>query len=110
MAKTMNPYTPKVQIKKPKPKKERGYGQASEGRTRKQAGGIHDPRNKLTTAQKRFYGGKQRDFTPLSQNDPDRNVRKKRPGGFSKGGRVAKAHGGSVASRLSKAGPVGKPN
>ena len=28
----------------------------------------------------------------------------------SKGGRVGKAHGGSVASRLSKAGPVGKPN
>ena len=29
---------------------------------------------------------------------------------FSKGGRVGKAHGGSVSSRLSKAGPVGKPN
>ena len=28
---------------------------------------------------------------------------------FSKGGRVGKSHGG-VASRLSKAGPVGKPN
>ena len=95
---------------RPKPKKkQRGYGQASEGRTKKQGGGIHDPRNKLTTAQKRFYGGKQRDFTPLSQNDPDRNVRKKRPGGYSQGGRVAKSHGG-VASRLSKAGPVANPN
>ena len=29
---------------------------------------------------------------------------------FSKGGRVGKAHGGSVSSRLSKSGPVGKPN
>ena len=44
-----------VTLTKPKPKKQRGYGQASEGRTRK-------------------------------------------------------AHGGSVASRLSKAGPVAKPN
>ena len=42
---------------KPKPKKQRGYGQASEGRTRKAGGGS-----------------------------------------------------GSVASRLSKAGPVAKPN
>ena len=32
------------------------------------------------------------------------------PGGYATGGRVAKAHGGSVSSRLSKAGPVGKPN
>ena len=29
---------------------------------------------------------------------------------FSKGGRVAKSHGGSVSSRLSKSGPVAKPN
>ena len=29
---------------------------------------------------------------------------------FSKGGRVGKSHGGSVSSRLSKSGPVGKPN
>ena len=29
---------------------------------------------------------------------------------FSKGGRVGKAHGGSVSSRLSKSGPVAKPN
>ena len=29
---------------------------------------------------------------------------------FSKGGRVRKSHGGSVSSRLSKSGPVAKPN
>ena len=29
---------------------------------------------------------------------------------FSKGGRVGKSHGGSVSSRLSKSGPVAKPN
>ena len=29
---------------------------------------------------------------------------------FSKGGRVGKSHGGSVSTRLSSAGPVGKPN
>ena len=29
---------------------------------------------------------------------------------FSKGGRVGKSHGGSVSTRLSGAGPVGKPN
>jgi len=74
-------------------------------RTKKQGGGIHDPRNKLTTAQKRFYGGKQRAFSPSNPNiglEPDRNVRKKRPGGFSKGG--------SVRTRLSSGGPVAKPN
>ena len=35
---------------------------------------------------------------------------KREPGGYSQGGRVAKAHGGSVSSRLSKAGPIGKAN
>ena len=32
------------------------------------------------------------------------------PWGGSKGGRVGKSSGGSVSSRLSKAGPVGKAN
>ena len=32
------------------------------------------------------------------------------PWGGSKGGRVGKSSGGSVSTRLSKAGPVGKPN
>ena len=34
----------------------------------------------------------------------------KGPWGGSEGGRVGKSSGGSVSSRLSKAGPVGKPN
>ena len=98
-------------------KKKRGYGQASEGRTRKAKGagiaGIHDPRHKLTKAQKLYWGSLQRDAMPSNPNiglEPDRNVRKKRPGGMATGGRVRKSSGGSVASRLSKAGPVAKPN
>ena len=95
-------------------KKKRGYGQASEGRTRKQAGGLYDPRTNLTTAQRKFISSKQREAGATPSNPAwegkDRNVRKKRPGGMATGGRVAKAHGGSVSSRLSKAGPVGKPN
>ena len=80
-------------------------------RTKKQGGGIHDPRHKLTTAQKKFYGSKQREAgaTPLQLSVKDKNVRKKRPGGFATGGRVGKSSGG-VASRLSKAGPVANPN
>jgi hypothetical protein len=110
MGTTKNPLGPKLPRvtltpPKPKPKKQRGYGQASEGRTKKQAGGINDPRNKLTTAQKRFYGGKMRDFSPSNPNiglEPDKNVRTKRPGGFSKGG--------SIRAKLSSGGPVAKPN
>ena len=34
----------------------------------------------------------------------------KPPWGGSKGGRVGKSSGGSVSSRLSKSGPVAKPN
>ena len=59
MAKTMNPYTPIVKIKKSKPQLTKKTGQ--------------------------------------------------RPGDYATGGRVGKSSGG-VASRLSKSGPVGKPN
>jgi hypothetical protein len=83
-------------------------------RTKKQAGGLYDPRQNLTTAQKKFYSSKQREAGATPSNPAwegkDRNVRKKRPGGFATGGRVAKSSGGSVSSRLSKAGPVAKPN
>ena len=83
-------------------------------RTKKQAGGLYDPRQNLTTAQKKFYSSKQREAGSTPSNPAwegkDRNVRKKRPGGFATGGRVAKSSGGSVSSRLSKAGPVAKPN
>ena len=35
---------------------------------------------------------------------------KREPGGYATGGRVAKSSGGTVSSRLSKAGPIAKPN
>ena len=35
---------------------------------------------------------------------------KREPGGYATGGRVSKSSGGSVSSRLSKSGPVAKPN
>ena len=60
MAKTMNPYTPIVKIKKSKPQLTKKTGQ--------------------------------------------------RPGDYATGGRVTKSSGGSVSARLSKSGPVGKPN
>ena len=92
-------------------------------RTKKQAGGqtkFQQAYSKLTPAQKqsdtmKMYlanrGGRKASGKPsLATNTGEpTNTRKKRPGGFSKGGRVAKFSGG-VASRLSKAGPVAKPN
>ena len=39
-------YDEAAKIPKPKPKKQRGYGQASEGRTRKKAGGEVMPKAK----------------------------------------------------------------
>ena len=33
-----------------------------------------------------------------------------RPGDYATGGRVTKSSGGSVSARLSKSGPVAKPN
>ena len=50
---------------------------------------------------------------PPPINDPWRNKpkpKKQRGYGQASDGRTRKAHGGSVSSRLSKAGPVAKPN
>ena len=52
-------------------------------------------------------------FWRMKQNKKSKDKSKgksKRPGGYATGGRVGKSHGGSVSSRLSKSGPVGKPN
>ena len=114
----IKPFNPEKIRKLKKKKKQRGYGQASEGRTRKQSGSLA---KKIAWEQQRpaariSSGGpyatgrphKVAGFGTINPNEPT-NVRKKRPGGFSKGGRVGKFSGG-VASRLSKAGPVAKPN
>ena len=93
-------------------------------RTKKQAGGqtkFQQAYSKLTPAQKqsdtmKMYlanrGGRKASGKPsLATNTGEpTNVRKKRPGGYATGGRVAKSSGGSVSARLSKAGPVAKPN
>ena len=71
------------------------------------------PKQKQSDAMKMYLSGRKkasgRPSLAANTGEPT-NARKKRPGGMATGGRVAKAHGGSVSSRLSKAGPVGKPN
>ena len=47
---------------------------------------------------------------PLTQSVPPKPKKKQRGYGQAQEGRGGYSHGGSVASRLSKAGPVGKPN
>ena len=101
-------------LTKPKPKKQRGYGQASEGRTKKQAGGqtkFQQAYSKLTPSQKQdpglkmYLAGKRKASgkPSLATNTGEpTNVRTKRPGGYSTGG--------SVRARLSSGGPIAKPN
>ena len=99
---------------KPKPKKQRGYGQASEGRTRKVGGGqtkFQQAYSKLTPSQKQdpglkmYLAGKRkasgRPSLATNTGEPT-NVRTKQPGGYSTGG--------SVRARLSSGGPIAKPN
>ena len=47
---------------------------------------------------------------PLGIDRPKPKPKKQRGQGKASEGRTRKAHGGSVSSRLSKAGPVAKPN
>tara|TARA_R100001530_G_C4227937_1_gene131854 strand:+ start:70 stop:594 length:525 start_codon:yes stop_codon:yes gene_type:complete len=68
-------------------------GKSSGGRTKKRQGGWYDDTS-----------------TPVEPRQPKPKPKKQRGYGQASDGRTRKAHGGSVASRLSKAGPVGKPN
>ena len=54
------------------------------------------------------YGGE--DVVTGGEKTKAKPKKKQRGYGQASDGRTRKAHGGSVASRLSKAGPVGKPN
>ena len=63
------------------------------------------PKQKQSDAMKMYLSGRKK-----ASGRPHLAKNTREPGGYATGGRVAKAHGGSVSSRLSKAGPVGKPN
>ena len=49
-------------------------------------------------------------YTSKKGKGKEKDKKRATPGGYSRGGRVAKSSGGTVVSRLSKAGPVAKPN
>ena len=49
-------------------------------------------------------------YTSKKGKGKEKDKKRATPGGYSRGGRVGKSHGGSVSSRLTKAGPVAKPN
>ena len=49
-------------------------------------------------------------YTSKKGKGKEKDKKRATPGGYSRGGRVGNSHGGSVSSRLTKAGPVAKPN
>ena len=95
------------------PKKKRGYGQASDGKTGKAGGGQTKfqkayskltPKQKQSDAMKMYLANRPRKKPSgrpsLAKNTGEpTNVRKKRPGGMATGGRTKKAGGGQTMSQ-----------
>ena len=83
-------------------RKKRPGGYATGGRTKKRAGGGVDSDVQRTP--------KPGDGYVWDGSSWIKKPKKQRGYGQASDGRTRKAHGGSVSSRLSKAGPVAKPN
>ena len=81
---------------------------AAEAKTKQQA--TQDKIEKRTPKGKGETDKKATRYTSKKGKGKEKDKKRATPGGYSRGGRVGKSHGGSVSSRLTKAGPVAKPN